>query len=333
MNTKYILSGYEDLEISSQIIIREAFARNLQVKVLDRKENFIQIIGQDKSEFIKEASKTSLDSYISFHLMENKTVSRYILKQAGLKIADGKSYDTIEEAFHDLPCYHNRKIVIKPTTTNFGIGIFIKNPEDSDEIGKEYIEKAFSYSSSIIIEDFIPGPEYRFLVIDFKVVAVCNRVPANVIGDGKHTISELIDIKNDDPRRGVGHITPLEKIQKTDIELAILQEQSFDFSTIPAQKQTVYLRKNSNISTGGDSIDVTDIVHTDFHAIAEKATVSVPARICGVDIIIEDLHKPADQTNYGILEINFNPVLYIHEFPYQGKERKVGSKILDLLGF
>ncbi|MEM7180283.1 MAG: bifunctional glutamate--cysteine ligase GshA/glutathione synthetase GshB [Spirochaetota bacterium] len=330
---EFILVGYEQLEISTQIIIREAFRRGLEIKVLDWKENFLEISGNGKTEFIKEASKTSVDTYMSFLLMENKTLSRYILDKHNLPIAGGRAYENIEEAYEDFTLYKDKKVVIKPTTTNFGIGIYIKDAGVEEASYRSYVESAFSHSSSIIIEDFLIGPEYRFLVIDFQVIAICNRVPANVLGDGKKSIRELVEDKNQDPRRGVGHITPLEKIQLGDIEAEILQGQGYTFDSILAAGETAYLRKNSNISTGGDSLDVTDDVHPLYKEIAERAARSVPAKICGVDIIIEDIKKEPDASAHGILELNFNPVLYIHEFPYQGKSREVGKHILDLIGF
>jgi len=158
-------------------------------------------------------------------------------------------------------------------------------------------------------------------------------VPANVVGDGISTTKELISKKNTDPRRGEGHITPLEKIQMSEIELSVISENGLDFESIPKQDEVVYLRKNSNISTGGDSIDVTDTVHSDFKDIAKKSAKAANAVICGIDIISSSIEKKPDPATYAVLEINFNPVLYIHEFPYLGKQRHVGRKILELLGF
>lgn len=167
-------------------------------------------------------------------------------------------------------------------------------------------------------------------MIGTETVAVCNRVPANVIGDGIHTIEKLVALKNEDKRRGVGHVTPLEKIQLGDTELDVLQQSGFTKDSIPSKDQKVFLRKNSNISTGGDSIDVTDWAHPFYKELAVKAAQLVGAKICGVDIILKDLERRGD---YRILELNFNPVLYIHNYPYEGKNRDVGNKILDLLGF
>ncbi|TGN18397.1 bifunctional glutamate--cysteine ligase GshA/glutathione synthetase GshB [Leptospira idonii] len=325
--------GWEDMEISTQIIVREAIARNIQIEIVDRKENFLRLVQGNHSEFVKEASKTRLDSLMTYLVMENKIASKLILSENKIRVPLGRSYSDVASALSDFPVFEASKKVIKPVTTNFGIGIGISPAGDSFDHFKTFVERSFSYSPSIIIEEFIEGPEYRFLVLGDEVVAVCNRVPANVKGDGKSTVAELIGIKNRDPRRGEGHKTPLEKIQMTEIEKEVLASQGLDFSSVLAQGQTAYLRKNSNISTGGDSLDFTDKVHPEFKEIALASAKAANAVICGIDIISTQIEQRPDPKHYAILEINFNPVLYIHEFPYEGKERQVGKKILDLLGF
>ncbi len=328
-----LVKGYEDLEISTQIIIRDALKRNIEVQIIDRKENFIILKRENHIEFVKEASKTRLDSLMTYLIMENKVVSKYVLGEKGLRVPLGKHFDSIELANDSYSEFLNLKKVIKPSTTNFGIGIGISYPGDTKAVYSKYLETAFSFSNSVIVEEFIEGPEYRFLVLGEEVVAVCNRVPANIRGDGKKSIRDLVEEKNRDPRRGEGHKTPLEKIQLGTVERDILASIGYSFDSIPAKDEIVYLRKNSNISTGGDSIDVTDIVHPEFKEIAKFSASAAGAVICGIDIISSAIEKKPDPRTYGILEINFNPVLYIHEFPYSGVPRHVGDRILDLLGF
>lgn len=327
----FTLEGFEDLEISTQIVIRDALNRGLEVEVLDRKNHFLRLKNSNGFvQYVKEASKTALDSYMSFLVMENKTISKIVMHESGLLVPEGDSFGDSESAFVFWKKNSDRKIVVKPVTTNFGIGITILAPYASEEDAKKAIKIAFNHSESVIVEEFAEGNEYRFLVIGTETVAVCNRVPANVTGDGIHTIEGLVALKNEDKRRGVGHVTPLEKIQLGDTELDVLQQSGFTKDSIPSKDQKVFLRKNSNISTGGDSIDVTDWAHPFYKELAVKAAQLVGAKICGVDIILKDLEK---QEDYRILELNFNPVLYIHNYPYEGKNRDVGNKILDLLGF
>ncbi|PJZ45397.1 bifunctional glutamate--cysteine ligase GshA/glutathione synthetase GshB [Leptospira brenneri] len=331
--TKPLPLGFEDLEISTQIIIRDALARGIQIEIVDRKENFLRLVQGNHSEFVKEASKTRLDSLMTYLVMENKIASKLVLDEHGIRVPVGRNYSSLEDARKDYTFFLDKKKVIKPVTTNFGLGIGISNPGDSLEKFESFVKTALGLSNSIIIEEFIEGPEYRFLVLGEEVIAVCNRIPANVTGDGKSSIRDLIERKNEDPRRGEGHKTALEKIQMSEVELQILKDQSLDFDSIPGLGKQIFLRKNSNISTGGDSLDVTDLVHPEFKTIAISAAKAAGAVICGIDIISSQIELKPDPKTYAILEINFNPVLYIHEFPYAGKPRFVGDKILDLLGF
>ncbi|MFC1669345.1 bifunctional glutamate--cysteine ligase GshA/glutathione synthetase GshB [Spirochaetota bacterium] len=328
--SEYILQGYEDLEISTQILIRDALARGIKVDILDRSSNFIRLEKDGKIEYVKEASKTSMDSYVTFHLMENKVVSKKILEENEFNVPHGRDFVDHQRALEFYKKNLDKKIVIKPTTANFGLGITIVEKNSQIDIVTSAIRNAFSHSDSIIIEEFIDGDELRFLVIDYKTIAVCKRVPANIIGDGESNIRELVEIKNRDLRRGTGHVRPLEKIQLEGEEKQVLRDYGYTIDSIPGKNEQVYLRLNSNISTGGDSYDVTDSVHDYYKEIASKASKAVVARICGVDIIANDYTKAGE---YSILELNFNPVLYIHDYPYEGKNRKVGVKILDLLGY
>ena len=180
------------------------------------------------------------------------------------------------------------------------------------------MEFAFRYDDTVLVEEFVSGKEYRFLVLGGEVAAVIHRVPANVTGDGKKTIRELVAEKNADPRRGRGHKTPLEKISLGETEKNFLAAQGKSFSYIPAPGETVFLRENSNISTGGDSIDYTDLVHESYKEYVKRAVRSIGAVITGVDVIIDDVTKPHSD-NCTIIELSFNPAIHMHCFPYKGK--------------
>ena len=154
-------------------------------------------------------------------------------------------------------------------------------------------------------------------------------MPANVIGDGKKTITELVEIKNQDPLRGKGYVTPLEKIRLEENAELFLKQQGKNFDYIPKKDEIVYLRENSNISTGGDSVDYTDDIPQKFKDIAVNAAKAAGAKICGVDMMLEDYSD--ENTNYAIIELNFNPAIHIHSYPYKGKERNIATHVLKLL--
>jgi len=184
-----------------------------------------------------------------------------------------------------------------------------------------------------MIEEFIPGLEYRFLVVDDEVAAILHRVPANVTGNGSLNIKELVDEKNRNPMRGKGYVTPLETIVLGSFEVDYLTSQGKDINYVPVEGEVVYLRENSNLSTGGDSIDFTDDILDDYKVIAVESARAVGAKICGADIIISDVKARPDRNNHSIIELNFNPILHAHAYPSQGQNRHVEDNVLDLLGF
>lgn len=324
---------YAGLELSTQLIISEAMRRGIEVEVLDPDDHFIRLSQNGKTEYIKQASRTSADTYIAPLIMENKAVTKRILKEHQISVPSGIVVGTNEDAAINYERYKNQDIVVKPKSTNFGEGVSIlKTPHDQDMYGRAVME-SFRYDSSVIIETFIPGREYRFLVIGDGTAAVLYRVPANVKGNGIKTIEQLIKEKNQDPLRGTGYVTPLEMIQFGKLEEQYLKLQGKTFQTIPKDGEVVYLRENSNISTGGDSVDCTDEVHEEYKQIAVRAAQAVGAKICGADLIIPDIKKKPGPSDYSVIELNFNPALHIHMFPYQGEKRRVDSKVLDLLGF
>lgn len=328
-----MLKKYEQLELSTQIIINEALQRNVEVEVLDWDENFIRLIKGDKVEYIKQGTKTSLDNYVVPLIMENKELTKLILSEHDINVPDSVTIKHLDEASKIYSDFENKDIVIKPKSANFGEGVLIIKDLKSKEIYINAIKEAFKYSEHVLIENYVPGEEYRFLVVTDEVLAVMYRVPANVEGDGIHNIQELVDEKNKDQRRGRGYITPLEKIDIGPIEKHNLASQSIDLTYVPEAGEVVYLRENSNLSTGGDSIDFTDFVHEEYKNIAIKSAAAVDAKICGVDIIIPNVKAKPNEKNHSIIELNFNPVIYPHNFPYKGKNRHVENKILDLLKF
>lgn len=328
---EFNLIGYEDLELSTQILILDAIKRGIEFKIMDRLENFISLSNGEKIEYVKQATKTSKDSYITALVMENKLVTNEILKKGGIRVPKGKNYDDIEEAKRDFRLFKDDKIVIKPKSTNFGLGISIFTGGYSKEDYDRAVEIAFNEDKSILIEEFMTGKEYRFLVIDNEVVGILHREPANVIGDGERRIRDLVIEKNKNPLRGKGYKTPLEKIKLGEIEEMFLKNQGLTFDYIPKNGEKIYLRENSNISTGGDSLDFTDEIDESYKIVAKKAAKAVGAIITGVDMVIDDIKEEANKKNHGIIELNFNPAIHIHCFPYKGNNRKVGEKILNLL--
>ncbi|KMT23035.1 bifunctional glutamate--cysteine ligase GshA/glutathione synthetase GshB [Clostridium cylindrosporum] len=328
---RFKMVGFEDMELSTQILMKESIKRGITVDILDRKENFISLSKGNKKEYIKQATETSMDSYSTVLMMENKVVTKKVLKEHGIRVPLGEEFDSLDDAISSVKRFINTPVVIKPKSTNFGIGIsiFPDGTRASDLI--KAFEIAFENDVTVLIEEFIKGKEFRFLVIGDEVAGVLNRVPANVIGNGTMNIEELVEEKNKSYLRGKGYKTPLEKIKLDKHVDLFLSQRGLDTKYIPKVDEIVYLRENSNISTGGDSIDYTDTMPQRFKDIAVASARAVDAKICGVDLMIEDYTDK--NSPYAIIELNFNPAIHIHSFPYKGVERKIAEKVLRLLGF
>lgn len=329
----FSLKGYENLELSTQILIKEIVKRGINFEILDEKENFIFISKDGHEEYIRQATKTSLDSYITVLIMENKIITKKVLEKNNISVPSGNNYNDSINAINDFFKYKEKAIVIKPKSTNFGLGISIFKESFSLEEYKKGVNFAFKEDNSILIEEFIEGREYRFFVIGDEVVGILHRVPANVKGDGKSNIYKLVEEKNKNPLRGKGYRTPLEKISLGEAEELFLKNQNKNFDYIPKKDEIVYLRENSNISTGGDSIDYTDDVLEIYKKIAVDSAKAVKANFCGVDMMIKDIKNPNPQGNYSIIELNFNPAIHIHCYPLIGKNRGLAEKILDFMGY
>lgn len=329
----YQLAGFREMELSTQLFLFDAIQKGVAVELLDEKEQFLKLQYKKHVEYVKNANMTSKDSYIVPLIMENKTVTKKVLAQAGFNVPGGEEFSSFMEAQRIHFKYADKAFVVKPKSTNYGLGITIFKEGASLEDFTEALNIAFKEDTSVLIEEFLPGTEYRFFVLDGDVKAIMLRVPANVTGDGRQTVEELVAEKNLDPLRGTNHRTPLELIALGDLEKLMLKEQELTIHSIPEKDQVVYLRENSNISTGGDSIDMTDVIDESYKKIAIEAVAALGAMICGIDLIIPEKTIPAtrDSDTYGIIEANFNPAMHMHVYPYAGQGRRLTMDVLELL--
>lgn len=329
----YQLAGFREMELSTQIFLFDAIQKGIQVKVIDEADQFLRLQFENHVEYVKNANMTSKDSYIVPLIMENKTVTKKILAEAGFRVPAGAEFTSMAEAKRAYSRFAKEAFVIKPKSTNYGLGITIFKEGASEEDYHKGLEIAFREDTSVLVEEFLPGTEYRFFVIDGQVQAILLRIPANVIGNGEQTVAELVAQKNQDPLRGTNHRAPLELIQLGDLEQLMLKEQGLTIDSIPAKDQIVYLRENSNISTGGDSIDVTAEFSDAYKEIAVAAVTALGAKVSGIDLIIPDkeINPSTDEKAYGIIEANFNPAMHMHVYPFSGTGRRLTLAVLKLL--
>ncbi|MDG4508469.1 bifunctional glutamate--cysteine ligase GshA/glutathione synthetase GshB [Streptococcus suis] len=329
----YALKGYENMELSTQMILFDAIQMGLHVEILDEEDQFLKLWHGDHIEYIKNGNMTSKDNYVIPLAMANKVVTKKILDQAGFPVPAGAEFANKEDALRYYGQVASSTIVVKPKSTNFGLGISIFQEPASLADYEKALDIAFSEDSHVLVEEFVAGTEYRFFILDGKCEAVLLRVAANVVGDGSSTIRELVDQKNQDPLRGRDHRSPLEIINLGDIELLMLEQQGYTPDTVLPEGVQAFLRGNSNISTGGDSIDMTDQMDESYKQLAADMATAMGAWACGVDLIIPDRTKPAskEDPNCTCIELNFNPAMYLHTYTYAGPGQSITPKILKKL--
>lgn len=322
---EYQLCGYEDLEFSTQMLIKEAIKRGICVSFLDRRQNFIKLEKNNQCTLVKQATITSLDSQVSYALMENKQATKKWLHAHELQVPLGYAFSSYEEGVAKYETIPKGQWVIKPNHTNMGNGIHFIHSEEFKSYANA-LKRVFELDSVAVVEPFVKGDEYRFLVVGQEVVAVAKRSPPTLIGDGTHTIKELIHIRN---VRNQARQNFQKKVVIQGSILQVLKEQKLTLNSVLKKGQKATLLRNSNVSTGGESEDVTQTMPKFFKKEALRAAQSVKAHFCGVDMMIEN----TKENKYAIIELNFNPALFIHRYPSKGEPILVEKKVLDALGF
>jgi len=272
-----------------------------------------------------QAAETDATSAVSEAIAQDKDLTKMLLRAAGVPVPTGRPVDDAADAWAAAQEICGA-VVVKPQDGNQGKGISV-NLTTREQVEAAYAIAA-EISDEVLVERYLPGQDYRALVIGSKLIAVARRDPPQVVGDGVHSVRELVEQVNRDPRRGSGHATSLTKIRFDDIALARLAEQGMSADTVPARGVRVVLRNNANLSTGGTATDVTDDVHPEFAARAVAAAKTVGLDICGIDIVCESVLRPLEDQGGGIVEVNAAPGLRMHLQPSYGKGRAVGEAII-----
>ncbi|MEO0376652.1 MAG: cyanophycin synthetase, partial [Cyanobacteria bacterium P01_A01_bin.17] len=312
---------------STEALIQEAENRGIPWAHLETCDLFQ--FGYGKHQKRIQAALTSHSNILGVELACDKERTKEILTSMGAPVPLGKviyAFRDLEKAIDDLGGY---PIVIKPLDGNQGRGITIDIR--SWRQAEFAYDRAKDISDGVIVEHFYQGRDHRILVVDHKVVAVAERVPAHVIGNGRSTIFDLVEQENQDARRGEGHDTPLTKIKLDSATDEMLSRQGFTLDTVLQPDQICYLRANANLSTGGTAIDRTDEIHPDTLWLAERASRIIGLDIVGIDAITTDITQPLKDVDGVIVEVNAAPGLRMHMAPSEGVARNVATPILDML--
>ena len=277
-----------------------------------------------------QATITSETKHIAVEISCDKEDTHNLLNDLGLPVPQQIMVYGVPQAIRAAKKI-GYPVVVKPLNANHGRGVTINLLSD-EQVGIAFEEaQQFGTGKAVLVESYLSGFDHRMLVVNNELVAVAKRVPGNVVGDGKSTISELVDLVNLDPRRGIGHEKVLTRLELDNQALRLLEEADYDENTILEEGQLFYLRSTANLSTGGTSIDVTDIVHPDNRDMAVRAIKAIGLDIGGVDFLTEDISKSYKEIGGGICECNAAPGFRMHVAPSEGKPRDVSGKVMDML--
>ena len=318
----------EDVRLgpSTGSIVDEAVARDIPWIRLG--SNSLVQLGYGVNQMRFQATITCKTSSIAVDIACNKEQTKQMLDAASIPVAKGGI--CVDE--EDLALTIKKigyPIVLKPLDGNHGKGVSIN--VNTIEEALEGMIFAQKYSRKVIVEKFVTGFDFRVLVIDNKIVAAAQRVPANVIGDGKQTIQELIDETNRDPRRGYGHEKVLTEITVDRDTMDLLEKKNYTLETVAPAKEVVYLKSTANLSTGGTSIDVTDMMHPENIFLAERISRVIGLDVCGIDIMAKNLTQSLKENGGVILEVNAAPGFRMHLAPSEGLPRNVAAPVIDML--
>lgn len=315
------------LGTTTEALVREAEARNIPWMELENCDLFQ--LGYGKYQKRVQAALTSSSNVLGVELACDKERTKAILESMGAPVPRGQLIYTFNELESTIAGLGGYPIVIKPLDGNHGRGITI-DIRSWQQAAVAY-DRAKEISEGVIVERFYAGRDHRILVVNHQVVAVAERVPAHVVGDGEHAIAELVELVNQDPRRGNGHDNVLTQILLDAATDDMLSRQGFNPDTVLESGQVAYLRATANLSTGGTAIDRTDDIHPDTVWLAERVSRIIDLDIAGIDVITTDITKPLHESDGAILEVNAAPGLRMHLAPSEGIARNVAAPILQML--
>ncbi len=313
---------------STQALIDEAVSRDIPYIRLDR-FSLVQL-GQGMHQQRIRATMTSATSGIAVDIASDKSLTNRLLNSAGLPVPRSEVVESEDDAVvaaHRIgfPC------VVKPLDGNHGRGVCLDLRTDDDVRAAYEVARGQSRAGDVVVETYIVGNDYRVLVIGGRMAAVAERVPASVTGDGSHTVRELVEIANADPRRGIGHEKVLTKIRLDESAAALVGAQGLGLDVVPSTGTNVKLALTGNMSTGGTSIDRTIEAHPDNVEIAETAARVVGLDVAGIDFICPDIETPVRETGGGIVEVNAAPGFRMHTHPTEGEPQYVARPVIDVL--
>ena len=313
---------------STSAILEEAVSRDIPWIRLNE-YSLIQL-GQGVHAQRIRATMTSMTGALAVDIAGDKDLTGKLLASAGLPVPRSEAVRSVEAAVSaadriGYPC------VVKPLDGNHGRGVCLNLPDAEAVRAAWVVAEAQSRRGICIVESLLIGRDYRCLIVGGKMQAIAERVPAHVTGDGKHTIAELLEITNSDPRRGVGHEKVLTKIKLDAAAMDLLAAQGIELDSVAPDGTMVKLALTGNMSTGGISVDRTFDAHPDNVEIAEEAARMIGLDVAGIDFICPDIASPVRETGGAICEVNAAPGFRMHTHPTVGEPQFIAKPVIDLL--
>ena len=323
-----LLSLHESSRLgpSTGAIVEEARRRGIPVRRLNN-YSLVQL-GLGRNLHRIQATLTDSTSAIGVEIAQDKDDTKRVLENIGLPVPKGDVARTVEGALEVVEEI-GYPVILKPLAANHGRGISGR-VNDADALREAWVRSS-AYGSRIVVEQFAEGHDHRVLVVNGKVVAAAERVPAHVTGDGRRTLAELIEKANENPRRGVGHTKMLTRIPTDARAVEHLGRSGRTMETVPAKDEVVTLAATANLSTGGTSIDRTEEMHPDNVTACEMAAGVIGLDIAGIDIVTPDISVPFRENKSVIIEVNAGPGIRMHTHPAEGQPRNVAAPIVDML--
>lgn len=311
---------------STASLVRAAEERDIPWIRLN--ERSLVQLGHGKFQRRIQATVTSETKHIAVEIASDKRLTNQILSDLGLPVPKQMRVRGPNDCV-DAAERIGYPVVVKPLDGNHGRGVSINLR--TPEAVRTAFEKAYEHSSVVIVETFQEGHDYRILVVNGKVLAVAQRVPGHVVGDGQRTIRELVETVNSDPRRGIGHEKVLTRLEIDHQAERLLEQAGLDSDSVLPAGEIFSLRSTGNLSTGGTSVDKTDVIHYDNRIMAERAVKAIGLDVGGVDFISPDITRSHKEVGGAIVEINAAPGFRMHVAPTEGKSRDVAGPVIDML--
>lgn len=315
-----------DLGPSTASLVKAAEARGIPWIRLN--EHSLLQLGHGRFQKRLQATITSETQHIAVELASDKEETNRILGDLGLPVPRQALVYRLRRALSAAERI-GYPVVVKPLDANHGRGV-TTNITDESQLEKAY-DKAKEHSDGVIVETFLEGLDHRLLVVNGELVAAAKRVPAHVVGNGRHNIEELVALVNEDPRRGVGHEKVLTRISLDAAAERMLAAHDYALDSVPAEGEIIYLQPTANLSTGGTAVDVTDVIHPDNKTMAERSILALGLDVGGVDFITTDITRSYREVGGGICECNAAPGFRMHVAPSEGEPRDVAEPVIDML--